>query len=149
MCHAINTLIGRTHSILSLFLITQFHLSHILSDSCPFKGISSRAPKKAPQASFRPPAPKNRPSRAPKSPVFASSDRNWRRRTQPESGALGVARGRRANRFWREEPRARRVSDSTLFSPLRRPHRLVSRGESMPKLPRRSACAIDASRAAQ
>ena len=115
------------------------------------KSISSRAPNKASQETFRPPAPKNRPRRAPKGRNFAGSGRNWRRRTQPEPGVLGALGGVGRIVFGAKEPWALLASDSSLFSPLRRPHRLVSHGESMPKLrtlPRRSA-SIDASRAAQ
>ena len=73
------------------------------------KSISSRAPNKAPQPTFRSPAPKNRPSRAPRGPFFAGSGRNWRRRTQPEPGALGGA-GRIV--FGAKAPRASRVSNT-------------------------------------
>ena len=66
------------------------------------------------------------------------------RRLGPKTAPADPGRTRRAggdpgapaNCFGVKKPRARRVSDTALFSALRRLHRLVSRGESMPKLPR-------------
>src|SRR4051812_15491225 len=87
--------------------------------SLPPKGISSRAIRKAFPRVFLAPTSKNRPSRAPRSPIFADLGRKQRRRTQAEPGALGGAGGRRTNFFGAKTPRARRVSDTALFSPLR------------------------------
>ena len=53
----------------------------------------SAAPPTRPPRRFFGRRRKKRPSRAPKSPVFAGSGRNWRRRTQPEPGALGALGG--------------------------------------------------------
>ena len=85
-----------------------------------------------------------RPSCALRSSIFAGLGRKQRRRTQAEPGALGGARGRRDELFWRETaagpPRQRHGASSS-------PNGLGSRGESMPRLPPVSL-AIDSSRAA-
>ena len=81
------------------------------------KGISTRAPRKASPGDFFALAPKKRPRRAPRSQLFAGLGRKQRRRTQPEPGALGGARRRRGELFWREkdagQPRQRLGASSS------------------------------------
>ena len=113
------------------------------------QGISSRAPNRPSPGDFAAPAPKKRPSRAPRSPFFAGSGQNWCRRTQAEPGALGGAWGAGTSEkgAWARpggDPRAFSRRFLTLFpriSPARSPssrHSLPFSRQTPSRSPRRS-----------
>ena len=134
--HKVNSLLSQPSlSTREIWLLPQTEALCILK----YQGVRASPvapPGRPPQAIFSRRRRKNGPVTPPGarfSPAWAEISAGGPRPNPARWGALG---GAGANCFGAKQPRARRVSDSTLFSLLCRPHRLVSRGESMPKLPR-------------